>query len=123
VRPIDRLAPGERVLVAAAAWWLLVLAVGLVPRSWVRRSVAGAAATLLVVTTVAAASAAARPPAITPLQSGALLYAGPTVRDDQVGRLPVGAIVRVLEGREDWLLVAAGPAGRAWVERSAVATP
>jgi hypothetical protein len=123
VRPIDRLAPGERVLVAAAAWWLLVLAVGLVPRSWVRRSVAGAAATLLVITAVAATAAAARPPAITPLQSGALLYAGPTVRDDQVGRLPVGAIVRVLEGREDWLLVAAGPAGRAWVERSAVATP
>jgi hypothetical protein len=123
VRPIDRLAPGERVLVAAAAWWLLVLAAGIAPRSSVRRGVAGAAATLLVFTVVAATAAAARPHVITPLQAGALLYAGPTVRDDQVGKLQVGAMVRVLERREDWLLVAAGPAGRAWVERSAVATP
>jgi hypothetical protein len=123
VRPVDRLATGERALVAATAWWLLVLAVGLAARPGFRRAAAGAAAAVLVVTAVSAAATAVRPPVIAPLRTGAPLYAGPTVRDDEVGRLHVGAVVRVLERRDEWLLVAAGPVGRAWVERSAVAAP
>jgi tetratricopeptide (TPR) repeat protein len=123
VRPVDRLAAGERAVVAAAAWWLLVLAVGLAARPGFRRAAAGAAAALLLVTALAAAAGAVRPAVITPLHTGAPLFAAPTDRDDEVGRLHVGAVIRVLERRDEWLLVAAGPTGRAWVERAAVATP
>jgi hypothetical protein len=123
LRPVDRLAVGERLVVAAVAWWLLIIGVGM------RRTRRGAAlplgtlaVALLVVMAGAALRESLRPTLVTPLRAGAGLYAGPSVGDQSLGALPVGALAEVRERRGEWLLVRhAG--GDGWVERPAVAAP
>ncbi|CAN5866652.1 hypothetical protein BH23GEM9_BH23GEM9_10670 [soil metagenome] len=125
VMPPDRLATGERLAVAAAAWWLLILAAGLgsrrlrVPRAALGAAAAGA----MLVVAVSAAMLSARPTLVTPLRDGAPLFAGPSARDIGAGRLEVGHTARVLDRRDDWLLVRVGRDRDAWVETAAVATP
>jgi hypothetical protein len=130
VRPPDGLAPGERALAAAAAWWLLVLAAALyghgrASRSIRRRSTALAATAMLALGVLAVSElrVAAQPNVVVPLRGGAPLYAGPAIHDDVVGELAVGRAARLLERRDDWLLVQVGADLHAWVERAAVAAP
>lgn len=123
VRPADRLAAGERLVVAAMAWWILALSAAAWSRSPVARGLAGAAVLALVLLGGAAAVPSLGPRWVTPLRAGAPLYAGPAAGDQPAGELQVGSLARVVDRRNGWLLVAAGANGRAWVERAAVAAP
>jgi tetratricopeptide (TPR) repeat protein len=123
-RPPDMLAPGERAVAAAAAWWLAVLAFGLRRRT--RRTAFWNAAAAVIVSSLLAGAAVldgTRGPAVTPLGTGALLFAGPSIHDDAVGSLQVGSLAQVVERRGDWLRVRAAPGTDGWVERRAVAAP
>jgi hypothetical protein len=123
LRPVDRLAVGERLVVAAAAWWLLIIGVAM--RRTRRRAalpLGTLAVALLVVMAGAALRENLRPTLVTPLRTGAALYAGPSAGDQSLGALPVGTLAEVRERRGEWLLVRhAGDDG--WVERPAVAAP
>jgi hypothetical protein len=123
VRPRDRLAPTERVALAAAAWWLLVFGLAGWARSRTARGTAAGAAALLAAVGLSAAAAAYRPPLVTPLRAAAPLYAGPTIRDERLGSLQAGTLARIEERRDEWLLVSDDGGRRGWVERNAVATP
>jgi tetratricopeptide (TPR) repeat protein len=123
-RPPDLLAPGERAVAAAAAWWLAVLAFGLRRRR--RRAAFWTAATAVIVAGLLAGAAVldgTRGPAVTPLGTGAPLFAGPSIHDDAVGSLQVGSLSEVVERRGDWLRVRAASRSEGWVERRAVAAP
>jgi hypothetical protein len=124
VRPPDFMAPAERIAVAAGAWWLLVLAFGM--RRWKRRFAVWAgsvAAVALVLTVAAAAFEAARPRTVTPLGTGTILRAGPSIHDEAAGSLAVGELARLVEDRDGWLRVRLAHGRDAWVERAAVASP
>lgn len=123
-RPPDLLATGERAILAAAGWWLLVLGIALRRRA-PRGARAGVAAGVLVLVLVSAVLLldAARPVAVTPMSGGAPAFAGPSIHDEQVGSLHVGSLSRVLENRGDWLRVRLATDREAWVERSRVAAP
>jgi hypothetical protein len=123
VLPVDRLARGERLLILAVAWWVLVLAVGArIRRPHAAASVlAGLAAVVMVAALTALVAVAVRQTLVTPLRDGAPLFAGPTVREQAVARLEAGQVARLLERREGWLLVRMGTGRDAWVERDNVA--
>jgi tetratricopeptide (TPR) repeat protein len=122
VSPPDRLAAGERILIAAAAWWLLVLALGFGGRRRrLARTLAGFAAACLAAVVISLGVIETRPTLVTPLRDGAELFAGPSVREHPAGRLEPGHTARLLERRDDWLLVRFGAGREAWIERSAVA--
>jgi hypothetical protein len=123
VRPPDRLARGERLVLAAAGWWVLVLGVALRRRS--RRAAAALSAVGIVVLFLASAAmlhGSLRPLLVTPLRDGTVMFAGPSIRDADVAALPVGAVAAVRERRDGWLLVEYGTMS-GWVERAAVAAP
>jgi hypothetical protein len=124
VQPIDWLNVSERVLVGAAGWWLLLLAVAFMTlRARLRWSPALPGAALIAVAAIAGAAEAARPAVITPLGQGTRLYAAPTTRDVALGDLPAGTVARLVEQRSDWLRVRTEQGTEAWVERNAVAAP
>jgi hypothetical protein len=124
VQPIDWLNERERALIAAAAWWLLLLSLAFMTlRSGRRWTIAAPGAVLLALVACSAAIAAARPPLITPLGDGTRLYAAPTTRDAALGELPAGAVARLVERRDGWLRVRTDAGQDAWVERRAVASP
>jgi cytochrome c-type biogenesis protein CcmH/NrfG len=124
--PPDRLAPGERAVLAGAAWWLLLLALAsmMVRGRW-QGGELGAAAVAGLALLVFGAAAAAGPGRglVTPLGQGTAAYAGPSVHDDTVAELPPGTLAPVLDGRGAWLLVGLGDGRRGWVEGPAVASP
>lgn len=124
VQPLDWLNGSERVLIATAAWWLLLLPLSfMVMRSHVRRGPLVPAATILVLVALAAAIDAARPTVVTPLGQGTRLYAAPTTRDAALGDMRAGTVARLVEQRSGWLRVRTAEGSDAWVERSAVAAP
>lgn len=124
VAPIDWLNRSERSLLAAAAWWLLMvgLAVGLLrqPRRWV---FATPGAVLLVFAGIGAAVITARPEVVTPLGHGARLYAAPTTRDAALGELRVGSVARLVERRAGWLRIRTDAGTEGWVDQQDVAAP
>jgi hypothetical protein len=128
VLPVDRLTTDERLILAAIAWWIAILALGMPKPRRTPSLIAGTgAAGLLVALVLTAALDARRPVLVTPLGHGTTLHAGPSLHDDTLGELAIGAAARVLDRREDWLLVRAD-ADRAgtrdgWVLRAAVAAP
>lgn len=126
--PPDRLATGERRVIMAVAWWIVVLAFGLRRQHRRAARIAGtSAAGALAALVLMAGLQAARPTLITPLGAGTTLHAGPSLHDDALGDLAVAATARVLERRAEWLLVRVdndrtGPRD-GWVLRAAVAAP
>jgi hypothetical protein len=127
ILPPDRLAPAERLVVMAAAWWILVLAFLATRTRRLARTAQLAAVVVLAGLGMAMAREAARPPVVTPLHSAAALHAGPSVHDAFMSDFAVGSVARVLERRGDWLLVRleSGASGSvdAWVPRAMVAAP
>jgi hypothetical protein len=125
VVPADRLAAGERIVIAAAAWWLLVLAfgVGVLASAPRLRWLTVPALLVLLATGGAATAAANRPVLVTPLANGTAVFAGPALHDDVMAELPVGAVASLVERRGDWLLVRLDTDRLGWVERAAVAAP
>jgi hypothetical protein len=122
--PIDRLAPGERYVLAAVGWWLLIAAGAL--RVLRRRHawwLAAPAVLLLLFVLTTTFAEAIRPPYVTPLRSGTELLGAPNVRAESLGRFAPGALARVRAQRGGYLLVAVDEVRDAWVERGAVATP
>ena len=124
VLPFDRLAPGERNLLAAIGWWLLLAAVTLrvVRRRHAWWLTTPALLCLLFALTATTADAL-RPVYVTPLRSGTDLLGAPNVRAESLGRFEPGAIARVRGRRVGYLLVAIDEVREAWVERGAVAAP
>jgi TolA-binding protein len=123
--PPDRLATGERLLLAAVAWWLLVLAGAFAAWTRSRRAALGAVAGLSVLLLAGATGfgSGLRGVHVVPLGQGASVHAGPSVHDDLIAQLAVGEPARVLERRNGWLLVAVDHDRRGWIERAAVAAP
>jgi tetratricopeptide (TPR) repeat protein len=126
VAPPDRLSTEERKLAAAIGWWLLIAglaAVVLGGRRFAWTSAPGAA--LLLAAAIVVAMVTTAPRLVAPLGDGAMLHAGPAVRDENLGVLQPGSLAVIVEDRADWLLVrtgtAAGGGREAWVERAAVA--
>jgi hypothetical protein len=125
VRPFDRLAATERLLLVSVAWWIFAAAVALHLLHRSRAAAWLALPALLLAAGVAsgAAAQALRPVYVTPLRNGAQLLAAPNVRAESLGRLAPGSIARVRGRRIGFLLVAVDDVREAWVERGAVAAP
>lgn len=124
VQPLDWLNDAERLLIATAAWWLLLLPLAFMTvRARVRRGPLIPAATIILLVAVAAAVDATRPTVVTPLGQGTRLYAAPTTRDEALGDMPAGTVARLVEQRSGWLRVRTAEGSDAWVERNAVAAP
>jgi hypothetical protein len=125
VAPLDRLAVGERLALAAFGWWLLVLGLGFAVLAGARpaRWLAATGALVLCVTAAGATAAMAAPRHVTPLGVGASVHAGPSVHDDVLDEIPPGALARFVERRGDWLLVRLDGDRLGWMERAAVAAP
>jgi hypothetical protein len=119
--PLDRLAPGERLVVAAVAWWVLVLAAGFgsVTGRGLMTALTLPAGVVLLATALAAAALRVGPVWVTPMGAGAELLAGPSVREQPVARLQPGHVARLLERRDEWLLVRSGDGRDGWVEHTA----
>ncbi|HSJ25857.1 MAG TPA: BatD family protein [Longimicrobiales bacterium] len=125
VVPLDRLAAGERAVLAALTWWFLVFAAGHAvfrrqPRAW---TVAGAAGLGLLMLAGTAVHAARRPVLVVPMGQGATAYAGSSIHDERLAELRPGMTARLMERHGGWLLVRLPDGGRGWVERSRVAAP
>jgi len=123
-RPIDFLNTDERMLLAALGWWLTAAAIGLMLlRPHTRRlSLLMPGIMLLVLTAATGTYELARPALIAPLGDGAVLHAAPTTREMALGTLAPGEVARLVEVRDDWLLVRTSDGREAWVERSGVAS-
>jgi hypothetical protein len=127
VIPPDRLAPAERLVVMAVAWWVLVLAFLARRARRLARTAQVAAVMVMAGLGIALAAEGARLPVVTPVRATAALYAGPSVHDEFMADFAVGSVARILERRDEWLLVRleSGASRRvdAWVLRAVVAAP